>query len=45
MYVPTPARAVLAGAIWAMNVVDFDLEDDWGGERKGVRSTDDDYYD
>eukprot|EP01046_Picozoa_sp_COSAG06_P105498 COSAG06_NODE_51738_length_310_cov_0.739336_1_plen_37_part_10 len=27
---------VLAGAIWAMNVVDFDLEDDWGGERKGV---------
>jgi hypothetical protein len=45
VYVPTPARAVLAGAIWAMNVVDFDLEDDWGGERKGVRSTDDDYYD
>lgn len=29
-------------AVWAMNVVDFDDMDDWG-DKKNVRSTDDDY--
>jgi len=35
---------VILGAVWAMNIVDFDLDDDWG-DRKGVRSTDDDWED